>query len=428
MTGISRGRSGRWLLIALALGLLIALAIVGAPDSASGTSHTVVAEDAGILLLSTGPDKSDNYIEYYPDAVLPADDGTPATLGTPETPRQPLISGRCDAVLDGTLLSITPSGGNGRAGIVSNGIGVKARNNCATAEGRVGPGQSLEFALGSRFEGLSYQFKTIEVDVEGKFNAQLRFTLKTDGIDGFTDNLELRNGSDNGSDSGARDNDIAVAGDPSGSPFDTITFEPIGQSNSEISIEGGGDGAVPGGHLRPEFRVDDKTLFHLVKTYEGELSCDNDSDEELGTDPGDAAVRAMVIRQANKDGCPADGDPIPYNLEITDEGVLFDPNIGTRNDLNFLVRIDWAPHADPFDPPARWISLDGVSYDLVVACLSQDLSGGLDPDLDPDADDVFIHPADAPWCMAGQRQVLFEDTELWQEIQWHDGTIDPNWR
>jgi hypothetical protein len=47
--------------------------------------------------------------------------------------------------------------------------------------------------------------------------------------------------------------------------------------------------------------------------------------------------------------------------------------------------------------------------------------------LDPDPDDIFIHPAGVPWCLAGQQQVLLDDG-TWRQIQWYDGGIDPNWR
>lgn len=419
--------------MALAIVMIIALAVLARPDSASGSGHLEVEMEAGVLLLSTGPDAADNWVEYYPNAVLPEPGDPDADLGSPEGPKQLLLSdNRCNIALTGSLLDLEPGGGNGDAAIVDNGIGVKTKGNCSAAQGRIGPGQSITLSLGSKWDDdPAMSFKTIEVDAEGKFNAELGWELD----DGRVGSEPLSSGSDNGSDSGADDNDIATIGDQTTTPFNTITFTASGlQDNSEVSIEGGGDGTVVGGTLRPAFATN-KSLFQLVRfvKYDGELGCDEENntatavgdDGEEGEDD-DPADRVLVTRLANKSGgaCVV----VPYQLVIDDVSgsVLFEPLLlGDQADAQFLVRVDWAPYADPFSPPHRRISLSGdpADYTDVVAC-SGLVEGPSPEDPRPDNDDDIEHPPGVLWCMAGDRQDLQPDG-LWQQIQWYHGGGDP---
>ena len=430
MSELTRGRSGRWLLIAMAMAFLIALTIVVTARNASGVGPETIREDAGVILVSTAP--GDIWIRYYENPAEPLDVGD-------WDYQQEFTFNRC--TVTGTqgddLLTFTGLGDRGEVAIVSNGFGVKDKRNCSSSQGQVSDGQSLTIALDDRFFDSSISIDVAEVDVEGKHNAALDWVLDNDNAG--TEPLTLS--ADNGPDNGASDNEIARVSDSNG--FRAITFSANTDASSlaAVAIEGGGDGTVSAivGDKRYELGVN-QTLFHLQssKTFEGTLKC-GDFDTETGT-TGEAAEKATVWRQENKGTCDST-DVILYNLEITDDAVIFEPNIGGRTDLNFLVQIEWAAHSDPFNAPPRFISFDGVNFAPVVACLYQS-SEGTNPDLlDPDADDTFEHPLldptepphpdtnpEVPWCMAGERQVLLGAGEGWQQIQWYDGAIDPFFR
>ena len=415
MIDLSRGRSGRWLLMALALALLIALAIIVAPNSASGgevPGGISVPADEGVILLSSGPGSADLWIRYYESSGSGFDVTAPTAVQTFDLSRC-----NVDGLPGDQLLTITGSGGNGDVALLSNGLGVKDKGNCSTDQGRVNDGQTLTIELGSYFTNPNLVIDAAEIDVEGKHSTDLAYSTDT-GPSGV---IPLSNSSDNGPDSGAGDNEVAEIGDGTG--FRSLTLAPDGSSLAAVAIEGGGDGPVSGGFYRTELGIDHGTLFHLVSTttYDGTLDC-NEAVAKDGVD-GDAADRVTVTRQSNKGDCT--DDLIEYTIVIDDTGVVFDPNIGDREDTNFLVQIDWAPYADPFTPPHRTISLDGVTYEPVEACSSQDSEGSVIL-LDPDPDDIFLHPTEVPWCLAGQQQVLLDDG-TWQQIQWYDGGIDPRW-
>jgi hypothetical protein len=442
MSELTRGRSGRLGFLGLAFVLAVALVAVLLQGPATGTSHVEVTEDAGILLLSTGPEPVDNYIEYYQDAVIPESPGVGiGDLGALTASRSIEVSRQCDVtnlnVIDTedtegdnarALLSIDDSGGTRNyPGLVSNGFGVKTKNNCSTSQGRIVPGQTLTLALGGYFVD-EVAIDMLEVDIEGKFNAELSVSL--DGID-LPNELLPDGDSDNGPDSGPSDNTLVTIGGDGVYSFHTVTFGPgPPDSSAEVSIEGGGDGTVTGGTLRTHFGVN-QTLFRLVttKTYDGDLACGTSVTE---SDGGVAATEVEVSRLANKDNeCEEITPTVLYNLDIEDTSVLFDPDLSTETDALFLVRIDWAPTIDPFEPLTRKISLSGDLGDLedIVACASllQDPVDGTPVNPDPDPADTIQRPDGTPWCLAGQRQELLSDG-TWQQIQWYYGGGDPRWQ
>ncbi len=77
---------------------------------------------------------------------------------TPTGAAQPTISqavtttSKCAAATSGTLATLTASGGTQGLGLVSNGIGVRQKNTCSSAEGRVSGTESVTLALGSAFD------------------------------------------------------------------------------------------------------------------------------------------------------------------------------------------------------------------------------------------------------------------------------------
>jgi hypothetical protein len=435
MSELTRGRSGRWLLLAMALGLLITLAVVAPASDAAG--HEVVIEtDAGVILLSTGPDDSDNWIRYYQDPASP--------LNVEDWDEHQAIGlNRCNVTANGPLMSITDEEAGSQIGLVSNGFGVKDKGNCSSSQGRVNDGQELTFALDttstdSPFDD-TYTIDHAEIDVEGKHSANLEYSL--DGGNNFVPLLPpLENSKDNGPDSGIGDNEIGAITSALG--FQSIIFRPEGSSLAAIAIEGGGDGTIiaESTGLREELEVN-QTLFHLQRTRvfdSGDLNCD-DFDEPATIDagvngPADSATLSRSTNNLYSTTCVK----VAYSFRIETDRVLFDVNLDGQEDANFLIRIDWDPTAkpiNPFDTPHREINFFPDSgddaYVSVEAC--EDLLVDGDPNgLDPHPNDVYQHPSDGaggvvPWCLAGERLVLLESGE-WQQIQWYDGGTDPYFR
>ena len=430
---LTRGRFGRLVLLATALGMVVALAILIPSSGASGQGPTTIEDDAGVILLSTGPEADDNWIRYYADPAAPLD------VNAYDAQQAISVSRRCEVTTDGSLLSIAASDGTAAVGLVSNGYGVKTKNNCSTNQGRIEAGQSLTFGLGSSFDA-SHEINLVEVDVEGKFNANLGYSYTLDG-GGGSGTIPLPNTSDNGPDSGTGDNNLAAI-EPE-TNFATITFMPAGSSSAEVAIEGGGDGIVPGGTLRTALEVN-QTLFDLVtvKRFDaGDLDCS----ETVGPTAPDEDGPAEEISLGRGENLK--NDPcveVAYTFRIEDDGVLFDVDLTSdeQENANFLVRIDWEPGdptIDPFNTPHREINyFPDVNNDYVgvSACLSL-LDEGSDEDPEPDPDDVYEHPIwpvghplegeIIPWCLAGERLDLLESGD-WQQIQWYDGAGDPKWR
>lgn len=428
MGELTRGRSGRFVLLAMVLGLVVALAIIVPPGDASGQSPSIIEDDAGVILVSTGPAASDNWIRYYAEPTSPLD------VSAYDAHQAINVSRRCEVTTDGSLLALSEGGGTRGIGWVSNGYGVKTKNNCATAEGRMEAGQSLTFALGSFFDD-SFQINLAEVDVEGKFNADLGYSYSLDGQGGSV-TVSLPNTSDNGPDSGPGDNNIALIEPPTN--FDTVTFMPAGSESAAIAIEGGGDGIVAGGTLRGDLGVN-QTLFDLVtvETWDGELNCGDVVVETRDPEQEGPADEISLGRGLNLKS--SECGLVPYTFQIEADAVLFDTNVEGEDGANFLVRIDWDPadpEIDPFNTPHREIdfTVNGVEdYVPVVKCVSL-LVEGPDMNPDPDPNDVYEHPtvgegddAIVPWCLAGEKLVLLETGE-WQQIQWYDGAGDPRWR
>ena len=434
---LTRGRSGRLVLLATALGMVVALAILIPSSGASGQGPTTIENDAGVILVSTGPEAGDNWIRYYAEPTAPLD------VDAYDSHQAISVSRRCEVTTDGSLLSIAATGGTGVVGLVSNGYGVKTKNNCSTNQGRIEAGQSLTFGLGSSFDA-SHEINLVEVDVEGKFNADLGYSYSLDG-EGGSGTVSLPNTSDNGPDAGTGDNNIAAI-EPA-TNFTTITFMPAGSSSAEVAIEGGGDGIVPGGTLRTALGVN-QTLFDLVtvKSFDaGDLDCGDVEGPTVTPDENGPAEEISLGRGENlkEDACVE----VAYTFRIEGDSVLFDADLASddQENANFLLRIDWDPAdpaIDPFNTPHREInyfpSVDANDYDPVSACLSL-IDEGTVIDPDPDPDDVYEHPIGpvgsppkfdgeiVPWCLAGEKLVLLESGQ-WQQIQWYDGAGDPRWR
>ena len=179
------GRNGRGAVVAA--GMLVGAAVlVGASPDATAQQAPPVVVGAGQLrlhLFGTG-----GTVTWEVNGAV--------------VKTQTISSSRCQVSTSGAqLLTFTPSAGD--VGLVSNGLGVRTKNNCNTAEGRVSVGESLQVALGSAVP-LDMRVTTAALDIEGKFNASLDYSLGDDPTDYAP--IPLANASDNGPDAGPGDN------------------------------------------------------------------------------------------------------------------------------------------------------------------------------------------------------------------------------
>ena len=457
MRVLTRGRSGRFVLIATLLGMVVALAIVLPPGDATGQVPAKAEVDAGLILMSTGPEAGDNWVRYYAEPTAPLD------VDAYDAHQAIDISRRCNVSTDDSLLAISESGGERGIGLVSNGYGVKTNDRCTPSQGRIKADKSLTFALGSFFADSdgSYTINRVEVDVESKYGADLGYSYSFDGEAGFG-TVDLVNTSRRNHDQGLSDNNIASI-EPE-SNFTAITFMPDGPPGrdalldesfgeygsfsraGQVAIEGGGDGTIPGGTLRTAFGVN-QTLFDLVMVKEFEAQ-DLDCGDVVGpTSESEGGVASAIAlgrgENLKEDLCTV----VAYTFRIEADGVFLDADLASdgQENANMLVRIDWDPAdpaIDPFSTPHREVNyfpnVDADDYDPVSACVSL-LDEGTVIDPDPDPDDVYEHPIGpvgdpakfdgeiVPWCLAGEKLVLSESGE-WQQIQWYDGAGDPKWR
>ena len=430
---LTRGRRGRLVLLATVLGLVAALAVILPTPDASGQAPVTIEDDAGVILVSTGPGSGDNWIRYYADPVAPLN------VDAYDVQQTINVSNKCGVTNPvGSLLAISETGGTGGIGLISNGYGVKTKNNCSTSQGRIGFGQSLTFELGSFF---AHDIEMVlgEVDVEGKFGADLGYTAVGDNV--HTATVDLPNTSDNGPDAGGGDNNIAVL-DPQMN-FRSITFEAVGENKAEVAIEGGGDAILAGepDSERTALGVN-QSLFKLVSVREfdaGDLFC-GDTVPATQTNEDGPAEDISLGRGQNLKGDPC--VEVAYTFRIESDSVLFDVDLESdeQENANLLVRVDWEPVADsgfPFETPHRQINYfpddPDSDFEPVVACESLEYDGDIADPL-PHPEDVYEHPDDArfeggvaPWCLAGEQLVLDESGQ-WQQIQWYDGAGDPRWR
>jgi hypothetical protein len=398
----------RLILLAAALGLAMAT-VIFVPIGTSRAVETV-EEPAGVLLLRIDSDSGEGWVEYYPGA-------NPASgLGTPLPDRQEFeITRKCDFNPTGgpSFLTFTPVDGSG-VGAVSNGLGVKDKNNCSTAQGQIvsAGGEGLASSLGSYFSSV-FRIVRGEVDVEGKGGTNLGVTYAS----GDSQEILLSNSADNGPDSGTGDNEIAVFEPPGGSRSVTFTA-----TDGKVAIEGGGDGPVFGGTLRDSLGITEGTVFELasIREYDaGGLFCGDPAVGPSAPVQDGPALDIELERLANlkQQGCVA----IEYTFRIEDDSVLFDANLDDQAAAHFSIRIEWDPMPDPFDPPHREINYFPDSptstYELVQACEGTDQQGMY---IHPDEDPRFPPDGIVPWCLAGEQLLLLPGGQ-WQQIQWYDG-------
>ena len=419
MSVLTRRQSGRVGLLVLAAILLAAMLVLIPAIDASG--ETTVEAEAGVILLSTGPETGDNWIRYFESPLAGFDVETPDYEQYIDVHRCKVTTPTGDPG-EASLLTIAESPSSTDVGLVSNGFGVRTKNNCATSNGQISTSQSLTFSLGGFFDS-THAIDRIEVDVEGKQNAQLAYELDNGAETGTK---TINSASDNGADAGTGDNIVVVITGDTTERFTSVSFSPTGNSKALVSIEGGGDGAalVEDGEERLYPGVT-QTLFHIVtsQTFDGDLLCDEPRSPTAIAADGPAVDGSVERLDDLKGEGDCTTDAVPYTFQIQDDSVYFD-YLDSGEGAQFIVRIDWKPGdplVDPISPPIRQIDFtnDGVdNYVDGVACTS--VSGG-----------VYVHPTDGagndiPWCLIDHDINLTPDG--WQQIQWWHGQGDPRWK
>jgi len=410
---------------------LVGGAIVAASVVSTGQAEgpVTVRQNAGTLELSLGVSSGTVVLK--------------STTGQVVATQNLTTNGKCLVASSGPeLLAITSS--SGKVGLVNNGLGVKTKNNCATAEGRIAAGQWLNVALGAYFASQpDVLVDFAELDVEGKFNAALSVTY-SDG----TEQIALISDSDNGPDSNINSNTRVTIG--ASKDFSSIR---LAAATGEAALDGGGDAAyatyLAAGKVGPLGQAlgTDASVFQLVSVEDFEYSIDClDNVAEIG-----GAAETGFVRNLN-DGAtsPADCEDIGVSIDIQEDTVLLTKTTagletGTEQNPNARVTINWEPQAKTDPVPDREINFtpsNPNSFEAVQWCVSftpplddnGDPIQADDPDLDPADPGVAVHPADArfengllPWCLIHEEIRLLPNGQI-QQIQIYDGKGDPMWR
>jgi hypothetical protein len=416
--------------------------------------------DAGRLEIATDPDQSLTVTRFDADGDL---------LGAPIEIR---LRNRDKCEVDTAALAQLISFetiGFVDLGLVSNGLGSRTSNNCGSANGRLGDGESLRLSLGTDFDGSGILIDRAELDIEGKFDSDLTVTADVPLFDGagaaITGPVPLSSASDNGNDSGPSDNVTIEVFTSADADASSVTISPsTSDGRGEISLEGGGDYPVPADH---------RTVLWLTQenTFEYDFDCgdvETETAEDLGapTAPGidaDSPRQVTIVRYDDDGAGPTDIClPIGADLSADDLGVLLrkttadasgdeqTPQI--RIELIWAVRQDSASLADDLE---REIDLDGdgtlFDFEPATPCLSyapqtppasgpfgvvDDDGDGLDGFLDPDYPGFAAHPLDGrfpsgelPWCLIVDERTpsTIDGVPVILQRQVWDGRGDPRW-
>ena len=395
---VSLGRRGFAVVITLVMigsGVAIGLASAGA----TGPAPSPPESDAGILRLHLS--SSGSSISYSGPLAVPQQAIT--------------ISASCGFTSVGSVLQFSPNDAKQGLGLVSNGLGVQTKNNCASSNGRISAGQSVTVALGSSF-GSNVKVAVAELDIEGKHNANL-FT----GLDGKTAvSRPLLHSADNGPDAGVRDNDRVVIDEE----FRSITLSPDG---GEVSLEGGGDGTyaqyLAAGAVGPIGQTlgTADTIFKLVQDFDHAVDCLDPTVN--ATVIGGSATSATFDRLLNYGATtPDDCEDIGVTLQILDAGVRLDKSTaglqtGAPQAVNARVQIVWKPQTAQVPLPPRQIAIDPglVVFNDVQWCIGIDSTGRV------------LHAQGVPWCLISDNVKLLDNGQV-QQTQEYDGAGDPMWR
>ncbi len=433
-------RKRRYLtVLALTVGLVGALLVT--TSGAFGQVDGPVAVERGVLLLHTGDDA--NWIRYYPDPSSNFDESGNFRLNNFAAEQLLEVNSRCGVTPMGDdLLTITTEGGSFGLGLVSNGLGVKDRNNCSTSQGLIDLDQSMTLTLGSYFES-GFWIRTGETDIEGKHSSNLMATFESDAP-----RVIILPNTDNGPDSGVNDNNIAELVRGAGAYYRTVKLqsENGNATGGAISLEGGGDGVLPTSPLRGALGVNE-TLFEVVELFDGELDCGDTvsagglpEDAEITILRGGQLNCILKLHRLSSEGASALFEPIgPPSDPLTGEPAEFTATIAWPTELRGNVGdvgvtlIDFDAGGPGAPEQVQWCLGNPTRVDdsdpTTIDPLAVDGAGAF---IEPP-----VLPAGASWCLLDQVISYVGEVEVSPEevfephiqlTEYYYGTeVDPFW-
>ncbi len=380
----------------------VILAMVAAVFATAAIAEEPFYVDRGVLLLHTSD--SGYKVQWF---------DVPVSLAGPATATQNInIDSKCNVTLSGaSLISLTPTGGNGKVGAVSNGLGVKTKNNCSTDQGQIVIGQTLKVELASDFNN-TYSIGSAELDIEGKHDAKLGVAFPV----GPAQVLMLGNTSDNGPDSGIGDNNVITI--TPAHPVRSMTLYPVANGNGgpAVSLEGGGDGVLAGGVRRTALNTN-ASLFSLVQEFDGVLDCGQSTPPE-----GGGADAAITVFRGGQTECQLK----PYNDDASGSTASFEP-IGQAG-AEFTATIVWPAEGAVLPVPGTTIDF-GNGPEAVQWCQGTAVRN-TDGTLTVDAAAPYAFsgpptlPGTASWCLLDQNVSYINGNQI-QVTEYYYGSGDP---
>lgn len=393
-----RGTRSKRTTFALFAGVLMMSFVVSPTGIAVGQSPVVV--ERGVLVIELGA--VDRLAQYDTGGALVASQsittqGCRASLG---------------AAADLATLEALPAGSD--LGLFADGIGVQTAGpggGNGQPCGRVdGPNEGLVWALGGDLAGLDVS--RAELDIEGKFNADVVATLFDDGTQVASVVLGTGERSDSGPDSGDGDN-YRWTIDPGADGVDDVVFdEAVFTVSTEtpsgaFSLEGGADGTEAG-----SLGISG-SAFKLVTTFDGIVDC---GDDTLTAGNGSTEAAATFTR-GDDDAVKGGGctQLIGYNLDSTatadDQTVTFE--FETEEAPSWFGTITWAPEEAQVPVPPTEVDGEHLEW-----------CDGFDGTDDATQLPKPVLPGDDEWCLVSQESEVFGPGEI-QVTQTIYGESDP---
>jgi hypothetical protein len=395
-------------------GVAVAAAVVASLATFSGGGAAAIPDDndppvitpEGVLQLHLG---TSNYFRYPGSADQSISVNTKCVVALEANPRFVRMSaagGITDEDTDGVAANV---------GFNPYGLGAKYSEGKGTSCGRVDADQSLTLALAGTLQGKVVT--KAQLDIEGKFNVVVQADLFRAGQHVGMVRLADPAFSDNGPDSGNRDNVrwlIETDMDPNTAtkpePFDSMVLTPKDRVGS-FSLEGGADGTPAAANPLLPNTLD--SLFEISTLFGDQLDC-----AETIASSGEGIT--FTITRIDVGECTVD---VPYNVTFTRNGTEQIANLEKDESIvdgqfaEFLVDIVWAPEPAQNPVPATEITLPGGSATVPEWC-----------NPGPPPSDYEL-PTSFPWCLTAEETVVFgSDGDPDQTMQHSDhfyGKLDP---
>lgn len=388
--------------LALFAGVLV-MGLVVAPTAAVGQNPPdPVSVDRGVLVLELGAE--DRFVHYDSDGH--------------EVASQPITKQGCKVSLgtDTLLVTLDAIPSTSDVGLFADGIGVKTKGSGGNGQpcGRVdGPDEGLILALaGDLAEGA---IARAELDIEGKFNADVVADLYNGTS--FVESVVLATGtqSDSGPDSADGDNYRWII-DPGVEDVADIVFTSIvltvgdATPGGSFSLEGGADGTAPG-----PLGISG-SAFALVDVFDGVVDC---GEPTFTVGDGDETPGATFTRgdddTKNPDPC---SELIGYNLESFVDETAGEQTVSfefeTDEAPSWFGTFDWTP--EPAQVPVPPTQVDGEDLVWCDGFSGVDASTG---------NALPVMPDGESWCLITQTSTLLTDGTI-QVTQTIYGESDPD--